>query len=94
MKREKRSQLHQLKHLYNIITKQHLNCFANGILTSCRLNNMYPIENMKFVKDNRKLLRLEDKEVFDKSPSFKLSSHDTHKAINHTRNNKQKKGKN
>lgn len=44
--------------------------------------------------DNRKLLRLEDKEVFDKSPSFKLSSHDTHKAINHTRNNKQKKGKN
>ena len=41
---------------YNIITKQHLNCFGNGILTSCRLNNMYPIENMKFVKDDRKLL--------------------------------------
>jgi hypothetical protein len=41
---------------YNIITKRHLNCFANGILTSCRLNNMYPIENMKFVKDDRRLI--------------------------------------
>ena len=41
---------------YNIITERHLNCFANGILTSCRLNNMYPIRDMKFVKDNRKLI--------------------------------------
>lgn len=35
--------------------------------------------------DNRKLLQLEDFEVFDKKPHFKLSSHDTHKAIAHTR---------
>lgn len=41
---------------YNIITKHHLNCFANGILTSCRLNNMYPIRCMKFVKDDRTML--------------------------------------
>ena len=43
--------------------------------------------------DNRKLLRLEDNEVFDKSLVFKLSSHDTHRAINHSCYNKQKKGK-
>ena len=38
---------------YNIITNYHLNLFANSVLTSCRLNNLYPIENMKFIKDNR-----------------------------------------
>jgi hypothetical protein len=30
-----------------------MNCFANGILTSCRYNNIYPIKDMKFIKDNR-----------------------------------------
>lgn len=45
---------------YNIITNYHINCFANNILTSCRLNNIYPIENMKFKKDNRKLNKRED----------------------------------
>lgn len=34
---------------YNIITDKHFNIFANGILTSCRLSNMYRIENMKYV---------------------------------------------
>lgn len=38
---------------YNVITEHHLNLFANTILTSCRLNNLYPIQDMKFVKDNR-----------------------------------------
>ena len=38
---------------YNVITAKHLNLFAEDILTSCRLNNMYPIEGMKFVKDGR-----------------------------------------
>ena len=37
---------------YNIITDYHINFFANDILTSCRLSNMYPIENMKYVRDN------------------------------------------
>ncbi|MEG1609327.1 MAG: Hint domain-containing protein, partial [Clostridia bacterium] len=40
---------------YNIITDRHINCFTNTILTSCRLNNIYPIEDMKFIKDNRKI---------------------------------------
>lgn len=38
---------------YNIITQYHMNMFANGILSSCRYNNLYPIENMKFIKDDR-----------------------------------------
>lgn len=36
---------------YNIITDYHMNFYANGILTSCRYNNLYPIKNMKFVKN-------------------------------------------
>ncbi|MBQ7413611.1 MAG: hypothetical protein IJV07_05015, partial [Alphaproteobacteria bacterium] len=40
---------------YNIITEHHINCFAGNILTSCRLNNIYPIRDLKFVKDNRVL---------------------------------------
>lgn len=38
---------------YNIITNRHMNLFANGILTSCRYNNIYPIDEMKFIKDDR-----------------------------------------
>ena len=37
----------------NIITNGHFNCFANGILTSCKLSNMYPIKNMKYDKTNK-----------------------------------------
>lgn len=36
---------------YNIITDYHINLFADSILTSCRFNNIYPITDMKFVKD-------------------------------------------
>ena len=39
----------------NIITSEHFNCFANGILTSCKLSNMYPIKNMKYDKTNKTL---------------------------------------
>lgn len=38
--------------------------------------------------DNKKLLSLQDKQVFDAFPVFRLSSNDTHKAILHTRKNK------
>ena len=41
---------------YNIITERHFNCFSNNILTSCRLNNLYPIADMCFVKDKRQLI--------------------------------------
>lgn len=46
--------------------------------------------------DNKKSLRLEDTEVFDKTPAFKLSSHDTHRVLTHTGSitkRKQKKGR-
>jgi len=45
--------IHEEVQYYNVITDSHFNLFANGILTSCRLNNLYPIENMKFVKSTR-----------------------------------------
>lgn len=41
---------------YNLITKVHLNCFINGVLSSCRYNNLYPIDDMKFVKSDRELV--------------------------------------
>lgn len=41
---------------YNIMTEYHFNCFANGISTSNRFNNLYPIKDYKFVKDNRPLV--------------------------------------
>ena len=45
---------------YNIITEKHFNLFANRILTSCSLNNLYPIKDMKYVKDNRALRNISD----------------------------------
>lgn len=37
---------------YNIVTHTHFNMFANDILTSTGLNNIYPIVDMQFVKDH------------------------------------------
>lgn len=45
---------------YNIITDYHINLFAGSILTSCRLSNIYPIEDMKYVKDNREIIDYEE----------------------------------
>ena len=45
---------------YNVWTQYHMNLFADGILTSNRFNNIYPIVDMKFVKDNRVLRNLEE----------------------------------
>ena len=43
--------------------------------------------------DNKKLLCLDDNEVFDKAPVFKLSSHDTHRVLLHTGTIGNKKGR-
>ena len=40
---------------YNVITDHHMNLFSDTVLTSCRFNNIYPILDMKFVKDSRTL---------------------------------------
>ena len=45
---------------YNIITHYHMNAFAEGILTSCRFSNLYDIKNMKYVKDDRELVGIEE----------------------------------
>ena len=46
-------EIHEVIEFYNIITNYHMNLFANNILTSTSLNNLYPIANMKFVKEPR-----------------------------------------
>lgn len=51
---------------YNVITNYHINCFSGNILTSCRLNNLYPIQGLKFVKDERKLVPYEYYNTLDK----------------------------
>jgi hypothetical protein len=45
---------------YNVITKHHLNLYADSILTSMRYNNAYAIADMKFVKDGRALRSAEE----------------------------------
>ena len=55
-----RSVVKEKVNYYNVITEYHMNLFAEGILTSLRLNNLYKIEKMKFVKDNRKLVAKEE----------------------------------
>ena len=53
----------------SVITKKNYNFYANGILTSISLNNLYPIQDMKFVKTSRKTIQFNDldvdRELFD-----------------------------
>ncbi|MEG1948714.1 MAG: hypothetical protein RR140_04040, partial [Clostridia bacterium] len=44
----------------NIITNYYSNLFANGILTSHSSSNVYPIKDMKYVKDGRKKLPMSE----------------------------------
>ena len=39
---------------YNVMTEYHINLFANDILTSCRLSNMYKIKDMKYVCNKKR----------------------------------------
>jgi hypothetical protein len=50
---------------YNVITDYHMNLYANGILTSLRFNNVYHIDEMKFVKDDRALRSLSEFDGID-----------------------------
>lgn len=57
----------EIVEFYNIITKYHINLFAENVLTSCRLNNIYPIKDMKFVKDERDIVTIEQYDNIDRS---------------------------
>ena len=50
---EKCEEIREEVEFYNIITDYHMNLFAEGILTSTSLNNLYPIEKMTFIKEDR-----------------------------------------
>ena len=45
---------------YNVITKKHLNMYANGILTSCVFSNINDIHDMKYITNNNDKLTSED----------------------------------
>lgn len=47
---------------YNLTTEKYLDCFANGVLTGSRLNNMYHITNMKYDSDERLISKEEEAE--------------------------------
>ena len=38
---------------YNIITKYHMNLFAENVLTSCRYSNLYAIKDMRYIREER-----------------------------------------
>jgi len=50
----------EFSEIYNVVTNRHLNIFAEGALTSRRLNNIYPISDMKFVKEERTITPIEE----------------------------------
>lgn len=55
------------KKYYNFATNKDNNCFANGVLCGNRFSNVYPIDNMRFIKDDRVLhTREEYAEIPDK----------------------------
>lgn len=47
---------------YNLTTEKYLDCFAEGVLTGSRLNNMYHISDMKYDSDERLISEEEEKE--------------------------------
>lgn len=47
---------------YNLTTEKYLDCFANGVLTGSRLNNMYHIADMKYDSDERLISEEEETE--------------------------------
>ncbi len=48
---------------YAIATNYHINCFTGGVVGSLGYNNLYPIKDRKFVKDDRKIVPFEELKV-------------------------------
>ena len=47
---------------YNLTTEKYYDCFANGVLTGSRLNNMYPISEMRYISNERLISEEEEAE--------------------------------
>lgn len=62
LKLVKQEIINNMVKFYNLTTNKYYNCFANGVLTSCRLSNEYQIENMFYV--GNRLLSDKDVEVW------------------------------
>ena len=45
---------------YNLTTEKYYDCFANGVLTGSRLNNMYEINDMKYTNTDNRLISEEE----------------------------------
>ena len=61
--------------VYNVLTEYHFNVFADGVLTSSRFNNIYPIKDYKFIKDDRALVPYDEFDgiPYDWYENFRLS---------------------
>lgn len=57
--------VHEPVEYYNAVSHYHMNLICNGFLTSCRFNNLYPIKDMKFIKDARPVRKREEFNVPD-----------------------------
>lgn len=57
--------VHEPVEYYNAVSHYHMNLICNGLLTSCRFNNLYPIKDMKFIKDDRPIRKREEFNVPD-----------------------------
>ena len=47
-----KERINKVNYAYNVITKNHINVFANSVLTSWRINNLYSIESKKYQKEH------------------------------------------
>ena len=65
-------EVHDNVEFYNVITDYHMNLFANNILTSTSLNNLYPIVNMKFIKERQTQNQKVDYSFLDKDMIYGL----------------------
>lgn len=68
---------------FNIITENHLNFFANDILTSCRLSNIAKIEDMKYVEHSESDIDYSDiPEYYVRTLRLKEQKMDMHNYMN------------
>ena len=55
---------------YNLLTENNICCYANDILTGNHFCNLYPIVDMKYVKEERELNKYEDFALYCSEETF------------------------